>query len=42
MKSLPYILPIALGILNLILRIGKNQNHLEKLIAEEDNIKVFI
>ena len=42
MMSIPCIPPIVLGTLNLILKIGKNQKHLEEHIAEEDSIKAFI
>ena len=42
MKVIPYILPIVLGILKLILKIGKNQKHLEEHIVEEESIKEFI
>ena len=41
-EEIPYILLIVLGNLKLILKIGKNQKHLEKHIVEGDSIKAFI
>ena len=40
--NIPCIPPIVLGTLNLILKIGKNQKHLEEHIVVVDNIKAFI